>query len=166
MDSSGASAAVGLFGLGLAFLTITWLVIIVLLVIARWKVFTKAGEAGWKSLIPVYAEYIQWKIAWTKTSLFWVVLILVIGGFIMTYAAGGLALDAYGNLTPTGDFSLFSIIGTVLIIAGGVLELIACYKLFVSFGHGVGWFILYILFPNIMLLVLGFGSSQYRGPQD
>ncbi len=33
-------------------------------IIANWKVFTKAGEAGWKSLIPIYNVYILFKIAW------------------------------------------------------------------------------------------------------
>ena len=34
----------------------------VLLVIAQWKMFTKAGEAGWKSLIPIYNMVILYKI--------------------------------------------------------------------------------------------------------
>ena len=33
------------------FLVIAWYII---LVIANWKIFTKAGEAGWKSIIPIY----------------------------------------------------------------------------------------------------------------
>lgn len=38
------------------------LVMYVLLVIANWKIFTKAGEAGWKSLIPFYSTYIYVKL--------------------------------------------------------------------------------------------------------
>lgn len=34
----------------------------VLLVIAQWKMFTKAGEAGWKSLIPFYNIVVLYKI--------------------------------------------------------------------------------------------------------
>ena len=34
------------------------LVIWVLLIIAYWKMFTKAGEPGWKSIIPIYNRYI------------------------------------------------------------------------------------------------------------
>lgn len=34
----------------------------VLLVIAQWKIFTKAGEAGWKSLIPIYNIVVLYKI--------------------------------------------------------------------------------------------------------
>ena len=38
-------------------------IIAVLMVIAAWKLFTKAGEAGWKSLIPVYNLYLLFKIS-------------------------------------------------------------------------------------------------------
>ena len=37
------------------FLVIAWYII---LVIANWKIFTKAGEAGWKSIIPIYNSYV------------------------------------------------------------------------------------------------------------
>lgn len=35
---------------------------IVLMIIADWKLFSKAGEAGWKSLIPIYNIYTLVKI--------------------------------------------------------------------------------------------------------
>lgn len=35
----------------------------ILLIVALWKVFEKAGEKGWKSLIPLYNLYIYCKIA-------------------------------------------------------------------------------------------------------
>ena len=34
----------------------------VLTIIGRWKIFTKAGQEGWKSLIPIYSEYTTLKI--------------------------------------------------------------------------------------------------------
>lgn len=33
----------------------------VLLAIAYWKIFEKAGEPGWKALIPFYNTYSQYK---------------------------------------------------------------------------------------------------------
>lgn len=44
-------------------------------IIANWRIFTKAGEPGWKSIIPVYGDYISYKIAW-ETGYFWATLIL------------------------------------------------------------------------------------------
>ena len=46
------------------------LVVLVVLIIALWKLFEKAGEAGWKSLIPFYSNYILFKIAWGNGLLF------------------------------------------------------------------------------------------------
>lgn len=41
---------------------IVWLALIVLLLISQWKVFSKAGQPGWASLIPIYNFYIMLKI--------------------------------------------------------------------------------------------------------
>lgn len=38
-------------------------VIAVLQIVAMWKVFTKAGEKGWKAIIPIYNTVILFKIA-------------------------------------------------------------------------------------------------------
>ena len=43
--------------------TIIYIAICVLFIIAMWKLFTKAGEKGWKSIIPIYNSYIFVKIA-------------------------------------------------------------------------------------------------------
>ena len=48
-------------GLG-AVRLIIYLAFIVFLVAAMWMVFTKAGEAGWKSIIPIYSTIILLKI--------------------------------------------------------------------------------------------------------
>ena len=35
----------------------------VLMIVAMWKIFSKAGEAGWKSIIPVYNAFVLFRIA-------------------------------------------------------------------------------------------------------
>ncbi len=37
-----------------AILWVVYAVFIVIYIVAYWKIFTKAGEAGWKSIIPIY----------------------------------------------------------------------------------------------------------------
>lgn len=44
-----------LFGLGFMFF---WLAVYVVFVVGNWKAFEKAGQEGWKSLIPVYNLYV------------------------------------------------------------------------------------------------------------
>ncbi|MBX4201808.1 signal peptidase I [Candidatus Saccharibacteria bacterium] len=41
---------------------LVYLAFIVVYVVAYWKIFEKAGQAGWKSLIPIYNTYIVLKI--------------------------------------------------------------------------------------------------------
>ena len=46
----------------LATYSIVFIAIYVLIIIAQWRIFTKAGEKGWKSLIPIYNLVILFKI--------------------------------------------------------------------------------------------------------
>ena len=157
--------AAGVLGGMFAAMMIAMLVLWVLLIIARWKVFTKAGEAGWKSIIPIYADYVQWRIGWTKTGLFWVYIALIIVGYIVLGAGGYDPSATSAAMTASGNPVLIGI-GTVMLLAAVVLGYIAAYKLFRSFGRGAGWLVLYIFFAPFVLMALGFGSVQYEGAVD
>ena len=64
---------------------IAWLIylaIIVAVIAAWWMVFTKAGEAGWKSIIPIYNIIVLLKIVGREW--WWVILLIIpIVGFIV-----------------------------------------------------------------------------------
>ncbi len=49
-------------GIGLFFMVMLILAWVVLVIIAKWKIFTKAGKDGWKSLIPIYSDYTMLQI--------------------------------------------------------------------------------------------------------
>ena len=55
------------------------LIILILTIIANWKIFSKAGEKGWKSIIPIYNTVILFKIAGLSG---WWVLVYFIAAFI------------------------------------------------------------------------------------
>ena len=55
-----AGAATGLF---LGFLFLIWAGIALLMVVAMWRVFTKAGRPGWAILIPIYNLYVLLQVA-------------------------------------------------------------------------------------------------------
>ena len=42
---------------------ILFLVIVLFLIVSAWKVFTKAGEAGWQCLIPLWNMFVLVKIS-------------------------------------------------------------------------------------------------------
>jgi hypothetical protein len=54
---------------------IVGLLVAVLLIVALWKIFTKAGQPGWASLIPIYNIYIWCKIVGRPG--WWVILMLI-----------------------------------------------------------------------------------------
>lgn len=125
------------------------LVWLVLQVIASWMIFTKAGEAGWKALIPIYSSYLVYKIAW-NTAWFWLVLVSgIVSSFLRTQSDNGPLM----------------ILGQGLIIATTVIGCINYYKLSKSFGHGIGFTLGLIFLNPIFLLILGLDSSGYEGPQ-
>lgn len=62
--SSAAAAGFGAaFGAMIGIYIVIAIVIAILQIIAMWKIFSKAGEAGWKSIIPIYNVVILFKIS-------------------------------------------------------------------------------------------------------
>ena len=131
----------------------TYLVIVliwyVLQVIAYWKIFTKAGEPGWKSIIPIYNQYIQFRISWKIPYMYWVWLACLVAGAML------------GSIN-----SWVAYIGAIASLASTIIGVIALIKLAKAYGHGVGFAIGLIFLNPIFMMILGFGSSQYLGPQD
>ena len=55
--------------------TIVGLLIALLVIVAMWKVFTKAGQPGWASIIPIYNLYVWCKIV--GRPWWWILLMLI-----------------------------------------------------------------------------------------
>jgi hypothetical protein len=72
-------------GGGATFLFILYIAIYVLLVAGMWVTFTKAGEAGWKSIIPIYNLIIIFKISGHPWPWIFLLLIPVVGFVILWY---------------------------------------------------------------------------------
>ena len=58
--ATGIGAALGAF---MGIIMVIGLVVGILQIIGMWKVYTKAGEKGWKSIIPIYNIVILFKIS-------------------------------------------------------------------------------------------------------
>lgn len=54
----------------LAIIAIVSLVIFILQIVAKWKIFDKAGERGWAALVPFYSTYVLYKITWENGLFF------------------------------------------------------------------------------------------------
>lgn len=130
--------------LGLIAVIVAWYVFQVL---AYWLIFVKAGQSGWKSLIPIYNEYTQYKITW-NTTIYWVFLILCI------------LTSIFSNM----EDSLHAV-GTICMLLASLIAFIEEYKFSKAFGHGILFTLGLIFFNPVFMLILGFGPSQYHGPQ-
>lgn len=93
MDSSYAMMG----GLIIGYLVV-YLIVIVLMIAAYWSLFSKAGQHGWASLIPIYNTYIMLKIGgkpgwWLLLFLIPVVNVVIgimaLSAFLKAYGRGG-----------------------------------------------------------------------------
>ena len=118
------------------------LAIAILVIVAMWKIFQKAGEPGWKAIIPFYNSYTMYKIVW-DTKFFWI-----------NFGLG--VLTGIINFLPPLAFLSY-----IISIAAFVIEVMLLNKLAKSFGHGTGFTIGLIFLPYVFLLILGFGSDEF-----
>lgn len=123
------------------------LILAIIWVIANWKIFTKMGEAGWKSIIPIYNGYILFKRTW-NTRMFW---ISVIVGC------------ATGLVDKFVDGTLGSVISGILVIVAFVIFVKQLYYQSKAFGHGAGFTVGLVLLNTIFVLIMGFDKSEYKG---
>lgn len=73
-------------------------IICILTIIAFWKMFEKAGEAGWKSIIPFYNLYVELEIAGMSGWLFLLYLIPIVNIVLQIIVCVNIA-KAYGKGT-------------------------------------------------------------------
>lgn len=122
------------------------LVVMVLEILAYWMIFRKAGEAGWKSLIPFYSTYTEYKLVWNE-KMFFLWLAIAVVAFISRFIPGPGAF-----LTSAASLGM------------SVMYILVSIKMSYSFGHGVGYALGLIFLPPIFLLILAFDDSRYIGP--
>lgn len=128
-----------------AFVVLAW----VLILIAWWKIFRKAGERGWKSLIPILNAHVFYRIAWSPAVFWCLVLLNALAGLFTYY-------------NPSGQNGLLNALVGLCSIVSFILYVVTRFKLSRAFGHGF-WFALGLLFfPYIFYLILGLGASRYQ----
>ena len=144
---SGFLTAYGIFMIAL----------LIVAIVAMWRIFTKAGEAGWKCLIPIYSSYKLYDIGW-EGSYFWAPFVVsFIGGLI------GMLLMRMGQAG--------AVISGLISLGCGIFALVISCKMAIRLAHRFGkstafgviglW-----LFSLIGYLIIGLGSADYRRERD
>jgi len=163
------------------------LAVLVVTLAGIWKTFTKAGESGWKALIPIYNNYIMLKIGghsgwWVLTFVLpiipWLIALLTASANAQTTTAmEGTTSLPVGQLNVSPD-QIFGIGGAVAVVLVTMIMLLvfAYFQLFMlvsvvmtydvarSFGKGVGFAWGLFVLPVVFWPILGFGDAEYRGP--
>ena len=110
-NSNAGGGAVG------AIMGLVWLAVVVLFIVALWKVFTKAGQPGWAAIVPIYNAYVLVKIAGRPG---WWLLMLFIP-FVNIVFSILLSIDiakAFGQSAAWGVILLFLLCGIGYLILG------------------------------------------------
>lgn len=114
-------------------------IILILAIIAEWKIFKKAGKKGWECIVPFYYEYISYQLYWGNGWLFLVPYVCVFLGNVLPFI--GIA------------FSLFLL----------VFACLHAHKKALAFGESIGFTIGLIFLPTIFDMILAFGKYEYKG---
>ncbi len=151
-DDLGYGDSFGFLGRALSGASVAGIVIMVILLwlfIAsiRWKMFTKAGEKGWKSLIPLYSDYTEFKIVW-ETKWFWFMLLgAVLASLFLVPVVG-----------PT-----LSVGGYIFIM---VLSVVYAMQIAKAYGQDNGFAIGLMIFGLVFRIFLAYNKDiVYVGPQ-
>lgn len=123
-------------------------------VVTRWIIFNKAGESGWKAIIPIYSDYTMYKVSKSKKF------------FFLFYAAVLLSAIITG---VTNDMTLSTSVSTIVWILALLFELVAfscrciqSIRLANAFNQSIAFGICLILFRPIVMLILAFSKMEYE----
>lgn len=108
----------------------------IVVLVARWKYYEKLGIAGWKCLIPFYADYVLIQRCWEQKK-----------------------ATLYLVLTLVGIFTSFIVIGWFMMIAVAIMSIILKFKLANAFGKDAGFGIGLWLLAPIFEIILGFSNN-------
>ena len=131
---------------------IIFIVILLLFTIAEWKILKKAGENGWKSLIPFYCVFVSHHIV--GMSHVWFVLEIVIW-------FAELIFEMFDVFPEPVTFTFGIAAGVFTLLS----ELIHILKMCNCFGKGTGFKIGMIILPNLFLMILAYGKAEYKKPE-
>lgn len=121
----------------LIFLMLLLIAFLIVMVVASWKMFKKAGKGGWECIVPVYGYYVLAEIAGLN---WWWFLLAVSDTFIDML--GIARLSFFANLVSL--FANFNIY----------------YNIAKRFGKETGTAILSGIFSFVFILIFGYSKNE------
>lgn len=135
MSSSEMNMVMGLLS--------TYLVVViavaVLAIVSEWKIFTKAKQPGWASIVPFYGDYVKYKIFWGNG---WLFLIPIVSTFLVAVP----------------------VLGWILAVVVLIMRILTCKKKATAFGEGTGFAVGLFFLGLIFNAILAFSKKyEYKG---
>lgn len=144
------------------------LIVSLIRIIGRWKMFTKAGKRGFATLIPLYSECAFFSIG---TGNGFTGLILTMLGMIQVcvwYIMMVLLEMPLVESIQAGDKMVYIFLSVEFAIGVivAICTIINNFKVAKNFGKGKGTGFGLTIFPIIFCLILGLGSAEYINKDD
>ena len=146
------------------------MIILVLLLIwflgmlSEWRVFQKMGFNGWKSLIPLYHDFLLFKgtygNGWRALTLW----LAPAGGMVLGTIFAGIGAAVARNSSGAGPVVL-AILGSLCMMAGlvaaVVIEILLYFKLAQMFNKPKSFGVGLVLVTPVFMLLLGLSDEKY-----
>ena len=120
-----AAGFIGIFLAALAAVMIPFLIVLAVIILAQWKIYSKAGQPGWAALIPVYSTIVHLEVQ--RRPVWWIVFYLITpvpiaGGLSLLVMYIIMCLDLAKQFGKGGGF------------AAGLIFLFPIFLLILAFG--------------------------------
>lgn len=168
---SSSSGSAGIFILIL--LAVYGLIMLVALafgivsIIAYWKLFEKAGEPGWKAIIPYYNTFKLAQIATGSNLVGWILIGLSAVYLVLTVIMQ-VVMAFFDSDDPAFMLIMILFYLLVMVFSLGVAGLSGYthFMLGKSFGKPTVWNVLMIFFAPFLIIAMGFDKNlTYIGPK-
>ena len=130
-------------------LGVVMIILEVVMIIARWRIFTKANQPGWKSLIPIYSEYTDFNLSWD-------------GGQFIGLLTVGIIIYIMNKATLSNGKAMLGIVLDIIFLVCMLIALIVKnIRLARCFDKSTGFAMLLTFIPPVGYAMLAFGDDRF-----
>ena len=131
-------------GIALLLMLLIAIPIIVLMIVAKCKMYKKAGKNGWEAIIPFYSDWVYVEIS----GLNWYWFFALIAGSLLSLTL----------TSKNGDSNISFNLGSLIALFG---SFICNYNIAKKLHKDTGFAVLMTIFPIVLIPMIGF-SSKYQ----
>lgn len=119
--------------------------LLVFMIIVMWKIFKKTGNKGWKCLVPIYSNIVEFKFLGISL---WMMVLVILSNIVLWI---GKSQDGYSSIWTT--VSLLISLPTSILVSKKLAE---------KFGKSEGFAFGLFFLPIIFYPILAFGKAKYK----